>query len=178
MFYHNILHDDMRNGEGLRVVLFVSGCDHHCMNCQNPQTWDANSGIEFDLAAKEEIFDQLNKDYISGITFSGGDPLYQNNLYDIHKLITEIKNKFPTKNIWIYTGYTWEDIVSNDYIVDTEENTTLRQAVVALSDVLIDGRFIEELADIKYHWAGSTNQRVINVQESLKKQEIVLWEDN
>lgn len=175
MNYHNILHDDMRNGDGLRVVLFVSGCDHQCINCQNPQTWDANSGIEFDLAAKEEIFDQLSKDYICGITFSGGDPLYPNNLYDIYKLITEIKNKFPTKNIWIYTGYTWEDIVANDYIVDTVEYTILRQEIVSLSNVLVDGQFIQELADVNYHWAGSTNQRVIDIQKTLKTGDIVLW---
>ena len=93
MNYHNILHDDMRNGDGLRVVLFVSGCNHYCKNCQNPQTWDKDSGIEFDLAAKEEIFEQLNKDYISGITFSGGDPLHSNNLHEIYSLILEIKNK-------------------------------------------------------------------------------------
>lgn len=175
MKYHNILHDDMRNGEGLRVVLFVSGCEHHCFNCQNPQTWDDNSGVEFDLAAKEEIFEQLSKDYISGITFSGGDPLYRINLHDMYELITEIKNEFPTKNIWIYTGFTWEDIVSDEYVIDTEEYTTMRQAIVSMTDVLVDGEYVEQFADVNYPWAGSSNQMVINVQESLAENKIVLY---
>lgn len=176
MNYHNILHDDMRNGDGLRVTLFVSGCDNKCEQCQNPQTWDSNSGIEFDLDAKEEIFNELKHDYISGITLSGGDPLHANNLNDIFKLLYKIKNDFPNKTIWIYTGYKWEDIESVDSIIDTEEITSLRQAVVALADVLVDGKFDYTKADIKYHWAGSTNQRVIDVQKSLEKGEIILWE--
>ena len=90
MNYHNILHDDMRNGEGLRVTLFVSGCNHKCEQCQNPQTWNPNSGIEFDEDAKQEIFEQLNHDYIDGITLSGGDPLYESNLNDIYHLLCEV----------------------------------------------------------------------------------------
>lgn len=176
MFYHNILHDDMLNGSGLRVVLFVSGCSHSCQGCQNPQTWNVNGGIPFDELAKEELFEELSKDYISGITFSGGDPLHPNNLNDIYQLILEIKEKFPTKTIWIYTGYTWEDILANDYIVDTEGNTTLRQAVVSLADVLVDGEFKKELADINYCWAGSTNQKVIDIKKSLKENKVVLYD--
>jgi anaerobic ribonucleoside-triphosphate reductase activating protein len=181
MNYHNILHDDMRNGEGLRVVLFVSGCEQHCPNCQNPQTWDKDSGIEFDLAAKEEIFEQLNKDYISGITFSGGDPLHKNNVDEIYSLICEIKDKFPTKTIWLYTGYTWEHIKSSihtRFFAPCEESTWCSSVGFIMSniDVLVDGRFVEELADVKYPWAGSTNQRVIDVQKSLEKGEIVLWD--
>ena len=172
MNYHNILHDDMRNGEGLRVVLFVSGCDHKCYNCQNPQTWDCNSGIEFDLAAKEEIFEQLNKDYISGITFSGGDPLYSENLHEIYSLVTEIKNKFPTKNIWLYTGFRYEDIIKSDYSKDK-----LRLGIISLCDILVDGRYVDALADAKYHWAGSTNQRVIDVKKSLEKGCAIRWND-
>lgn len=156
----------MRNGEGLRVVLFVSGCEHHCFNCQNPKTWNGNSGIEFDLAAKEEIFEQLNKDHISGITFSGGDPLYTNNLHDVFLLVNEIKAKFPTKTIWLYTGYTWEQIR------DVRE----KMKIVISCDVLVDGEYIEELADVNYHWAGSTNQRVIDVQKSVQENKIVLYE--
>jgi len=173
MNYHNILHDDMRNGEGLRVTLFVSGCNHYCKNCQNPQTWDCNSGIEFDLAAKEEIFEQLNKDYICGVTFSGGDPLYSENLHEIYSLVMEIKNKFPTKNIWIYTGYKYEDIMQSDYSGDK-----MRAGIIKMCDILVDGEFVEELADAKYHWAGSTNQRIIDIKQSLNKGEIILWDIN
>ena len=170
MNYHNILHDDMRNGDGLRVTLFVSGCNHYCKNCHNPQTWDCNSGIEFDLAAKEEIFEQLNKEYISGVTFSGGDPLYGENLHEIYSLVSEIKNKFPTKDIWIYTGFDYENIINSNYSQDK-----FRLEIIKLCDVLVDGQYIDELADAKYHWAGSTNQRVIDIQKSLKKGCAIRW---
>lgn len=182
MNYHNITKDDMLNGSGLRVVLWLSGCDHHCKNCQNPQTWDCNGGIEFDLAAKEEIFEQLNEDYISGITFSGGDPLHKKNLHEVLLLCNEIRNKFPTKTIWLYTGYTWEDIWSDSNIIvdditlQAHEDYQKRQLIILSCDVLIDGRFIQELADVNYHWAGSTNQRVIDVQKTFEKGEIVLWD--
>ena len=100
MRYHNITKDDMLNGDGLRVVLWVAGCEHHCPNCQNPVTWDINGGLEFDEAAKKEIFDELEKNYVSGITFSGGDPLHTQNRKDVGALIEEIKEKFPNKTIW------------------------------------------------------------------------------
>ena len=94
MRYHNITKDDMLNGDGLRVVLWVAGCEHHCPKCQNPVTWDINGGLEFDEAAKKEIFDELEKNYVSGITFSGGDPLHTQNRKDVGALIEEIKEKF------------------------------------------------------------------------------------
>ena len=176
MFYHNILHDDMRNGDGLRVTLFVSGCNHHCKNCQNPQTWDKDSGIEFDIAAKEEIFEQLNKDYISGITLSGGDPFHKNNLDEMLSLCEYIKKKFPRKTIWIYTGYTWDYIFDTINTVDVIGNQ-IRRKILQKCDVLVDGRYIDELSDINYPWAGSTNQRVIDVQKSLKENSVVLKGD-
>ena len=109
MNYHNITYPDMNNGDGLRVVLWLSGCNHHCMNCQNPQTWNPDSGIKFDSAAKEELFRELEKDYISGITFTGGDPLHENNVDEVLSLVYEIKDKYPNKTIWIYSGYTLEN---------------------------------------------------------------------
>lgn len=177
MNYHNILHDDMRNGEGLRVTLFVSGCNHKCEQCQNPQTWNPNSGIEFDEDAKQEIFEQLGNDYIDGITLSGGDPLFENNLKDVYCLCKEIRQKYPNKTIWIYTGYTWENIFPKIATNELNIETTLRQSIVILADALVDGEFKYELLDQKYHWAGSTNQRIINVQESFKQNEVVLYED-
>ena len=111
MRYHNITKDDMLNGDGLRVVLWVAGCGHHCKGCQNPITWDPNGGIPFDDAAKAEIFEQLDKDYISGITFSGGDPLYEANRADVTALAKEIKERYPKKDIWVYTGYEWESTI-------------------------------------------------------------------
>ena len=173
MNYHNILHDDMRNGDGLRVVLFVSGCNHKCYNCQNPQTWDCNSGIEFDLAAKEEIFEQLNKDYISGITFSGGDPLHSNNLHEIYSLILEIRNKYPQKTIWIYTGFDFDELQRSNFSEDK-----FRISIISLCDILVDGRYVEELADVNYHWAGSTNQRILDAKKSIEKGVAIRWQNN
>ena len=184
MNYHNIKHDDILNGEGLRVTLFVSGCSHKCKDCQNSQTWNPESGIEFDINAKEEIFKQLGEDYISGITFSGGDPLYESNLSDVLSLIKEIKSNYPNKTIWLYSGYTWEEIINNYYnewetdsLIGYLSNTNLlRHNIIQLCDVFVDGEFKKELLDINYHWAGSTNQRVIDVKESLQRGEVVLYE--
>lgn len=155
MNYHNIKHDDMLNGDGLRVVLFVSGCSHYCNGCQNPQTWDNNSGIPFDEDALSEIFQELNKDYISGLTLSGGDPLNDHNLTDILNLVKMVKRNFPDKTIWIYTGYTFEEI----------QNDNDKMEIINLCDVLVDGPFIKELADVNYPWCGSTNQRVISLKK-------------
>ena len=110
MQYHNITKDDMLNGDGLRVVLWVAGCGHACPGCHNPITWDAEGGLLFDQAAKAELFTELGKDYISGITFSGGDPLFPGNREEISELCREIRQKFPDKTIWLYTGYRWEEI--------------------------------------------------------------------
>ena len=104
MRYHNITKDDMLNGDGLRVVLWVAGCSHMCPGCHNAFTWDAEGGLPFDDAAKEEIFAELKQSYVSGITFSGGDPLFPENRKDVEQLINEIKDKFPDKTIWLYTG--------------------------------------------------------------------------
>ena len=161
MNYHDITKDDMLNGDGLRVVLWVAGCDHHCEGCQNPVTWNPEGGIPFDNKAKHELFTELEKDYISGITFSGGDPLHPKNRNVVGDLIKSIKESFPTKTVWIYTGYKWEDIKILKLINDV--------------DVLVDGEFEQDNLDVNYPWAGSTNQRIINVQESLKRREIILW---
>ena len=118
MRYHNITKDDMLNGDGLRVVLWLAGCTHHCKNCQNPITWDPNGGIPFDEDAKQEIFEELEKDYVDGITFSGGDPLLEQNREELTGLIREIRSLFPEKTIWLYTGYLWEEISDLELIDD------------------------------------------------------------
>lgn len=165
MNYHKIVYDDQLNGEGLRVTLFVSGCGHHCKGCHNPQTWDDRSGKLFDEKAKKELFELASKDYISGITLSGGDPLYWNNMYGAFDILTDYKVKFPDKNTWLYTGYTYEQIIKSPILM------TLMRYV----DVLVDGKFIKELADFNYKWAGSTNQRIIDMQESIKQNKLVLY---
>ena len=188
MNYHNISYPDMLNGDGLRVVLWLSGCNHHCKGCQNQQTWDINSGIPFDKEAKEELFRELSKDYISGITFTGGDPLHENNLEEVAKLIYEIRKTLPNKTIWIYTGYQIEDLgffkEMNKYLngecsfesaLNKEQDNLIRLIMLSECDVVVDGKYIEELRDISLHWRGSSNQRVIAVKQSLEKGDIVLW---
>lgn len=170
----------MNNGSGLRVTLFVSGCDHYCSECQNPQTWDKESGIEFDQNALDEIMYELSHDYISGITLSGGDPLYEENIETILNLCKSIKEKFPTKTIWVYTGFLWEDIYLDSDLTMLEFVTPFqlnRKLMLDYIDVLVDGEYVKELSDVTYHWAGSTNQRVINVKKALEAKEIVLYDE-
>ena len=131
MRYHNITTDDMLNGDGLRTVLWVAGCTHRCEGCHNPITWDIEGGIPFDEAAEAELFDKLSEDYISGVTFSGGDPLHPQNRDDITRLATKIKADFPEKTLWLYTGFDWDEIKELD--------------IIPLLDVVVDGRFIKSL---------------------------------
>ena len=177
--YHNITHDDMNNGDGLRVVLWLSGCSHHCYNCQNPQTWNPDNGIPFDESAKQEIFNELSKDYISGITFSGGDPLYENNLDEVLKLIQEIRNSFPTKTIWLYTGYSYQKIFRGESSCISQEglNNFKRREIIKLCDVVVDGEYIDEQKDLTLKWKGSKNQNVIDVKQSLVQNKMVLYCD-
>lgn len=160
MRYHNITKDDMLNGDGLRVVLWVAGCEHRCHNCQNPVTWDIEGGLEFDEAARQEIFDELNKSYISGITFSGGDPLHTKNRSDIGELAEKISKQFPDKTIWLYSGYEWQDIKDLPFM--------------KYIDILVDGPFIEKMKDTRLPWRGSSNQKVIDVKKSLEIGKTVL----
>ncbi len=164
MNYHNITTDDMLNGDGLRVVLWVAGCNHHCKGCQNPETWDVGGGIPFDEAAEKELFEDLAKPHISGITFSGGDPLHPFNRSEVFRLIKKVKDEFPNKTVWLYTGYTWEQVKDLPGI----ENI----------DVLCEGEFKQELNDNNIHWVGSSNQRVMDVKKSLETGKVVLHEKN
>jgi ribonucleoside-triphosphate reductase class III activase subunit (EC 1.17.4.2) len=163
MRYHNITHDDMLNGQGLRAVLWVSGCEHHCEDCQNPTTWDLNGGLIFDETAEDELFQEAAKGYIEGITFSGGDPLHHANRAEITRLAAKFKQMFPKKDLWMYTGYKWEDVKELE--------------VMKYTDVLVDGRYEKDLRDVQLHWRGSSNQRVIDVQKSLESGEPVLYVD-
>lgn len=172
MRYHNITKADMLNGDGLRVVLWLAGCSHHCQACQNPITWDANDGLIFDEEAKREVFAELEKSWCSGLTLSGGDPLYVGNRKDVSLLVSEIKSKFPDKNIWCYTGYTWEELMKQ---VKDDENLKI---ILNNVDVLLDGRFVLSLALEKLHYVGSSNQRIIDVRSSLDTGNINLYIDN
>ena len=147
MKYHDIEKCSLVNGSGIRVVLWVSGCEHHCKGCQNPVTWDPDDGLEFDVHALHEITERMDRDYCDGITLSGGDPMYPDNRKTILYLVQFLRNRYgDTKTIWMYTGYTMPEIADSpilDYV-----------------DVVVDGPFVEEKADVNYMWAGSTNQKI------------------
>lgn len=163
MNYHDIVKDDMRNGDGLRVTLFVAGCNHHCRGCHNPQTWDPDGGIEFDQEAMDELMEALDHDYISGLTISGGDPLHPANVKEVTRMVKEVRKRFQhKKTIWVYTGYKIESV---DWM-----------QIMHYIDVLVDGRFDKSKADVNHRWGGSTNQRVIDVQASMMLGKVVPYE--
>ena len=179
MNYHTITYPDQNNGDGLRVVLWLSGCSHHCYNCQNPQTWDANSGIPFDESAKEELFRELDKDYISGLTLSGGDPLHEANLDGVLDLVNKIRLLFPNKSIWLYSGYNYQKVMRQLPNLATKKNHDMykRQRIIKQCDVMVDGKYIDSQRDITLKWRGSSNQRVIDTRKSLEQNKVVLYCD-
>ena len=167
MNYEKVDKCSVSNGAGVRTVLWVSGCDVHCHNCHNPQTWDFNSGIPFTDDTMQEILYDLSKPYIKGLTISGGHPLDPHNAPKVLEIVKRVKMVFPNKDIWIYSGYVWEDIIKNE---------TLRE-ILKYTDVLVDGAYVDELRDISLAFRGSSNQRLIDVKKSLAENKIILWEE-
>lgn len=176
----------MLNGDGLRVVLWLSGCSHNCYKCQNPQTHDPNSGILFDEKAEEELFRELSKDYISGLTLTGGDPLHENNLDGVLNLVNKFRLSLPNKTIWLYSGYRFEEcqpfseegiLKPGDFAPNLQEILKKRWEIIKSVDFLVDGRYIDSQRDITLKWRGSSNQRVINIQESIKQNKLILYCD-
>lgn len=167
MNYEKIDKCSVSNGVGVRTVLWVSGCDIHCYNCHNQQTWDFNSGIPFTEETMQEILEDLSKPYIKGLTLSGGHPLDPQNAPKVLEIVKRVKMVFPNKDIWIYSGYVWEDIIKDDILKEILKRT----------DVLVDGAYIDELRDISLDFRGSSNQRIIDVKKTLKKNEVVLWKE-
>ena len=149
MRYLNMLDCSIADGEGIRVVLFVSGCPHHCLGCHNPESWNFNAGKEFTSSTMSKLCELLDRDYIDGITISGGEPLAPQNKFQVLKICRNIKEKFPNKTIWIYTGYT----------VDENLKSELKPHV----DVVVDGEFIQSLRDITLPFRGSSNQRILKL---------------
>lgn len=169
MNYHNITTDDMNNGDGLRVVLWVAGCEHHCPECQNPQTHNYESGIPFDDNALNELRKELSKDYIAGITLSGGDPLAPKNREIVADIVYWVRYNFPDKTIWVYTGYKYEQLVF--------EGNFSACFILKNIDVLVDGRYKKDLRDVNLKWRGSSNQRVLDMKKTLQAGREVLWCD-
>ena len=172
MNYLGIDKSSISNGPGVRVVLWVSGCTVCCNGCQNPESWNFDAGKLFDEHAKQDLFNSLGKPYIQGITISGGHPLENKNVEDVYLLLKEIKEKFPTKNIWLYTGYTWEYIFPSVCLDVFNVNNLYRKEVVKMCDVVVDGPYIENKRDITLKFRGSTNQRLIDVIETLKQNKV------
>ena len=164
MYYHDINHCDMLNGDGIRVSLWVSGCSLHCKGCQNPQTWGFNSGIPFDRESLQELYEALNKPYIQGLTLTGGNPM--DNIPEVLHICRTVKEKFPTKDIWLYSGYTFEQL----------QQSQTAMCVLEYIDVIIDGSYIEEQRDISLKYRGSKNQRIIDVQATLQRGQVVLFD--
>lgn len=171
MNYAEIKKTDIANGEGVRVSLFVSGCRRHCKNCFNKVTWDFSYGNPFTRETEEEIFAALSPDYIAGLTLLGGDPMEPENQRALLPFVREVRERFPSKNIWCYTGYTYRD----GTIEEEQAACETTRELISLLDVLVDGRFVEELKDIRLKFRGSSNQRVIDVKRSLEKKSVVLY---
>lgn len=159
MKYLNILDCDIIDGDGVRVTLFVSGCSHCCKGCHNPESWDAFGGKEFTEETIERIEKLLDRDFVDGLTLSGGDPLFFQNRSEITKLCKRIKEKFPQKTIWLYTGYEYEEVKTLE--------------VFDYVDVVVDGPFKIDLRDVSLAFRGSPNQRIIDVKKSKKQEKIV-----
>ena len=184
--YHDITKDDMNNGDGLRVVLWMSGCNHRCPGCQNPETWDCSSGIPFTEESEIELFEDLSKEWIDGITFSGGDPLFPRNRDAVKDIIQKMKKQYPEKTVWLYTGYTLKSSEAGWYFEDEcpwlMEHDKFTIDWLDQIDVLVDGPFDQQIRKVNVaekkdpYWCGSSNQRVIDVKSSLRCGKIALYE--
>ncbi len=171
MNYGALKKTDVANGEGVRVSLFVSGCTHHCKNCFNPETWNFCYGKPFTQETEDEIIEALKPSYIKGLTLLGGEPLEPQNQERLLPLLKRIKKEFGnSKNIWCYTGYT----LDNDLLKPSRARCEYTDEMLNHIDTLVDGEFVEELKDLMLKFRGSSNQRIINVPETLKSNEIVL----
>ena len=159
MRYLDIKHCNMVNGDGLRTVIWIAGCDRKCPGCFSPYTHDFQAGMEFDDAAKAEFVKDLSEDWCAGITWLGGEPLHPVNFPEVLALAKEIRERYPDKTQWVYTGYTYNEIINN----------TIMSEILNYIDVLCDGPFIQELRDPNLKWVGSSNQNVINIQQRISQ---------
>lgn len=167
MNYEKIDKCSVSNGLGVRTVLWISGCGIHCRNCHNQETWSFNSGILFTEETMQELLYDLSRSYIKGCTLSGGHPLDPLNAPEVLKIVKRVKMVFPNKDIWVYSGYEWENIIKDE---------TLRE-IMKYTDILVDGPYIDELRDVSLAFRGSSNQRIIDVQKSLSSNQVILWKE-
>lgn len=168
MNYIKFTYPDIANGIGVRLTCWVSGCNHQCKGCHNPQTWDANAGKPFEENDLHQLLNLIEPDYITGLTLSGGDPLFPANRSVVKQICEAVFQRYHNKkNIWVWTGYIWENIVDDKSALE----------ILRYIDVLVDGPYIEAQRNISLPFAGSENQRVIDVKKSLFNNEIVLWKE-
>ena len=178
---------DISNGEGVGVSLFVQGCDRHCFNCFNPDTWDFNGGKEWTEETKNKFIKLIDRPYINRISVLGGEPLAEQNLDEVLSLIKEIRISFPEKTIWLYTGFRWNYIMNYqpvetddfDYIEESYNDAVMekRKQIITSCDVVVDGEYIDEQKDLTLSWRGSKNQHVIDVRQSLAQNKMILYCD-
>ncbi|MGN0383609.1 MAG: anaerobic ribonucleoside-triphosphate reductase activating protein [Eubacterium sp.] len=172
MNYADIKRYDVANGPGIRVSIFVSGCRHHCKGCFNEVAWDFNYGTPFTQDTIELIIDYLNSPHFAGITFLGGEPMEPENQQGLLPLAKRVKEVYPDKTIWCFTGYDFEKDIMG-YMYNKYPET---KQLLSYIDVIVDGKFIEELKNVNLRFKGSSNQRTIMVQESINSKNIVLWQ--
>ena len=171
MNYARIIPHDIGNGPGIRVSLFVSGCTNNCPGCFNKETHDFNYGKPYNSGVADEILEYIKDPVVSGLSILGGDPMCQSLLgkYLLYDLCSSVKHRYK-KNVWLWTGYTWGQVL------DTIGDIGYTKELLSVVDVMVDGPFVEAQKDLSLEWRGSANQRIINVQESLKRKEVVLWQ--
>jgi len=170
--YGNIKYFDIADGPGVRTTLFVSGCTHRCPGCFQPETWDFGFGEEFTPEVEDKIIESLALDYVDGLTLLGGEPMEKSNQRALLPFVRRVKETYPQKNIWCFTGYTLE----SDLLSESRARCEVTDELLSLIDVLVDGEFIEAQRDLTLRFRGSRNQRLIDLPASLEKGEVVLWE--
>ncbi|MDE6001145.1 MAG: anaerobic ribonucleoside-triphosphate reductase activating protein [Clostridia bacterium] len=173
MNYATIKRRDVSNGPGVRVSLYVSGCRNHCKNCFNPETWDFCYGEPFTEQTENAIIEDMKPDYIKGFTLLGGDPFEPENAEVLAPFLERLRKKYPQKSFWCFTGYDYEA----DLLTGRKGDIDTVMRILKCLDVLVDGKFVEELKDLNLRFRGSSNQRIILVKPSLESDEVVLWDE-
>ena len=173
MNYGEIKNCDIANGEGVRVTLFVSGCTNRCPGCFQPQTWDFSYGEPFTAKTEEKLLDMLAPAYINGLTLLGGDPFEPQNQRALLPFLRRVRERYPQKNIWAFSGFTWEEL----HTEGSHSRCEVTDEMLSYIDVLVDGRFVEALKDIRLRFRGSSNQRIIDVNRTREVGEIFLWDN-
>lgn len=168
MYFGNIKDNDISNGPGIRVSLYVSGCRNKCIGCFNKETWDFKYGKEFTDDTLNYLLDLCDHDYIKGLTILGGEPFEPENQETVLKVIKEFKKRYPNKDIWMFTGYTLDNQIKKWC-----ENLEYTRDIISNIDVLVDGRFMEDLKDPSLAFRGSSNQRIIDIKETIKQNKII-----